>query len=293
MDLILTVAKIVAPVFLLASIGFVWVKVGFDYQIQFVTRMAMSLAVPALVFTALMNTEVSLAAMSIVSLAAIVGYGAVTLAAFLFLRLTGMEIRTYLVPLVFGNTANMGLPLSYFAFGNEGLGYGVVIFAIMAVYMFTFGVWLVSGAGSALAALKEPLVWATLLGALFLWQGWTTPAFLTNTLELVAQLAIPLMLITLGVAVARLKITGLGCAIWLSLLKAVGCVGLAWIIGRWFQLSPVAFGVLVLQFATPVAVTAYLLAEKYGADSDRVAGLVVVSALLSIATVPLTLLLLL
>ncbi len=96
-------------------------------------------------------------------------------------------LRTYLAPLIFGNTGNLGLPLALFAYGDEGLGYAVVIFAIMGVYSFTFGVWLVSGGGSPLKVIKEPLVGATLLGALFLWQGWETPMFLTNTLSLSAR----------------------------------------------------------------------------------------------------------
>jgi predicted permease len=75
----------------------------------------------------------------------------------------------------------------------------------------------------------------------------------------------------------------------LSVAKVVFCVAIAWIVGRWFNLPPVAFGVLVLQVSTPVAVTSYLLAEKYGADADSVAGLVVISTILAIVTLPLTL----
>jgi predicted permease len=36
----------------------------------------------------------------------------------------------------------------------------------------------------------------------------------------------------------------------------------------------------------PVAVTSYLLAEKYGANSEAVAGLVVISTLLTIFVTP-------
>ena len=45
-------------------------------------------------------------------------------------------------------------------------------------------------------------------------------------------------------------------------------------------------GVLVLQVATPVAVTSYMLATKYKARPDEVAGLVVVSTLLSVVAIP-------
>lgn len=284
--LFLKVAEVVAPVFLIAAIGFVWVKMGFEYRMQFVTRLAMSLAVPCLIFVSLMRTEVDPSALTTISIAELGAYGAVAAASLVLALVLRLDFRTYLAPIIFGNTGNLGLPLALFAFGDEGLGYAVVVFAVMAVLSFTFGLWLVSGGGNLLKVLHEPLLGATLLGALFLWQGWQTPAFITNTLVLVGQLAIPLMLMTLGVAVARLTPGSLKGSFWLSLAKAAICVGAAWIVGRQFALPPVAFAVLVLQVATPVAVTSYLLAEKYGADSEAVAGLVVVSTLLSVAVLP-------
>jgi len=285
-NLALTVIEIVAPVFLLAGIGFAWVKMGFEYRIQFVTRMAMTLSVPCLIFVALMKMEIDGQALAALSLATVAAYGGVTVCAAAIVWALGLHRRTYLAPLIFGNTGNIGLPLALFAYGETGLGYAVVVFAIMAVWSFTFGVYLVSGHGNPLKVLQEPMVGATLLGALFLWQGWETPLFLTNALELVGQMAIPLMLITLGVAVARLTPGGVGRAVWLSLIKLALCFEVAWIAGRLFHLDPVAFGVLVVQVSTPVAVTSYLLAEKYGADSDAVAGLVVVSTLTSVLALP-------
>ncbi|TDT73033.1 hypothetical protein BDE40_3214 [Litoreibacter halocynthiae] len=289
MNLILTVLEIVAPVFILAAIGFAWVKLGFDYRIEFVTRLAMTLSVPCLIFSALMRTEIAPDALTKVSLAAVTAYAIVTAGCFLLVKLGRMDVRTYLAPLIFGNTGNLGLPLALFAFGDEGLGYAVVIFAIMAIYSFTFGVWLVSGGGSVSKVIKEPLVGATLLGALFLVMDWETPRFLTNSIDLIGQMAIPMMLITLGVAVARLKPQGVSKAIVASLLKACICIAAAVAAGLWFGLSQTPLAVLILQVSTPVAVTSYLLSVKYEADSDAVAGLVVVSTLLSVAYIPLTL----
>lgn len=289
MNLISTILEIVAPVILLAGVGFVWIKVGFEFRVQFVTRLAMTIGVPALIFTALQKTEIDPQSLTIVSIAAIVSYLVVTLVAYALIRLAKIDVQTYLAPLIFGNTGNLGLPLAYFAFGDEGFGYALVIFAIMGILSFTFGIWLVSGGGSPIKVLKEPLVGATLLGALFLWQGWKTPVFLTNTLELMGQMAIPLMLITLGVALARLSPGSFKLPVILAISKIVFCVVIAWVVGRWFGLPPIAFGVLVLQISTPVAVTSYLLAEKYGADAASVAGLIVASTLLSIIVIPLIL----
>jgi hypothetical protein len=288
-NLTLTVLEIVAPVFLLAGIGFAWVKLGFEYRIQFVTQLAMTLSVPCLIFVSLMNTQIDPAALTALSLATVVAYGGVTLVAAAVVCGMGLNRRTYLAPLIFGNTGNLGLPLALFAFGDAGLSYAVVVFAVMAIWSFTFGIWLVAGAGSFGKVMREPLVWATLLGALFLIMDWETPKFLTNTLSLLGQMAIPMMLITLGVAVARLSPGGIGRAVVLSAMKLVICVAIAWSAGLYFGLDRVAFGVLVLQVATPVAVTSYLLAEKYGADAQSVAGLVVVSTLMSVAALPILL----
>ncbi|THD76595.1 AEC family transporter [Thalassobius vesicularis] len=289
MNLALTVLEITAPVFILAAVGFAWVKAGFEYRVEFVTRLAMTLSVPCLIFTALMKTQIDPQALTTLSVAAAAAYGLLSIVAWALVKLTRLDVRTFLAPIIFGNTGNLGLPLAMFAFGEVGLGYAVVVFAVMAIWSFTFGVWLVAGGGSLTKVVKEPLVGATLLGGLFLWQGWHTPVFLTNALQLIGQMAIPIMLITLGVAVARMTPGHVGRALWISALKLVLCFGLTWGVGVWFELDKTAFAVLVLQLSTPVAVTSYLLAEKYGADAESVAGLVVVSTLMSVAAIPLML----
>ena len=282
----LTVLEIVAPVFILAGIGFTWVKIGLEYRVEFVTRFAMMMAVPCLIFTALMKTEIEPVALSELLLAGIATYAAVCVLAFIFTRVFQLDIRTYLMPLISGNTGNLGLPLCLFAFGQAGFGYAVVVFAITNILAFTLGVWVVAGGGSYKRLFQEPLVAGTFLGLLFMWQGWETPRFLTNALELIGQMAIPMMLITLGVAVARLRSGQMSRAIWISLSKVAIGAGSAAMVGLAFGLPHEALAVLVLQLSMPVAVTSYLLAEKYGADADAVAGLVVVSTLMTIGITP-------
>ena len=171
MNLALTVLEIVAPVFLLAGLGFAWVKLGFEYRIQFVTRLAMTLAVPCLLFTALMQSQIEPAALTTLSFAALAGYILLTIAAWAMVQITGLEQRSTLPAMIIGNTGNLGLPLALFASGDQGLSYALVIFAISGIYGFTFGVWVVSGGGSLIRLIKEPMVAATILGAIFLWQG--------------------------------------------------------------------------------------------------------------------------
>lgn len=289
MNLALTVLNITAPVFILAAVGYGWVKLGFEYRVEFVTRLAMTLAVPCLIFVALMTADIDPQALGSLSLASFTAYGLVSIVFLGIIKLRKLDTSTYLAPLVFGNTGNLGLPLAMFAFGEEGLSYAVVVFAVMAILSFTIGVWVVAGGGSPIRVIKEPVVAATFLGALFLWQGWQTPIFLTNALELIGQMAIPIMLITLGVAIARLETKDMGRAVWLSAIKVVVSAGAAWTAARWFGLAPISSAVLIVQLATPVAVTSYLLAEKYGHEAQPVAGLVVASTLLCVISLPLIL----
>ncbi|MEM7088313.1 MAG: AEC family transporter [Pseudomonadota bacterium] len=289
MNLLLTVFEITAPVFLLAAVGFIWVKLGFEYRLQFVTRFAMMLAVPSLIFVALMQTEIPGSDLSRFTLATIAANLVLAVVFWVIVRLLRLERRTYLSPLIFGNTGNLGLPLCLFAFGQAGLGYAVIFLSVTALFSFTYGIYLVAGKGAFGQVVRQPMVWATLLGALFLWRDWETPLFLTNTLDLLGQMAVPMMLVTLGVAIARLTTRSLGQAVSLSLLKLAVCFALGWCVAALFDLDAVAFGVLVLQMCTPVAVTSYLLAERFEANADAVAGMVMVSTLLSVAALPLVL----
>ena len=203
MILALTVMEIVAPVFLLAGIGYVWVKIDLEYRINFVTQLAMTLSLPCLIFVSLMQTRIDPTALAALSYSAIAAYAVVSMVFLGFVRIFSLDMRTFGAPLIFGNTGNLGLPLALFAFGEIGLSYAIIVFAIMALWSYTFGIWLVAGAGSLGKVLREPLVWGTVLGALFMWQDWQTLKFKTNALSLIGQMAIPMMLITLGKAALR------------------------------------------------------------------------------------------
>jgi predicted permease len=287
----LTVLQVVAPVAALAALGFLWVRSGHDWPMDFVGRLAMGVATPALIFTALARAEVAPQAMASVALGAGLGY-LVLLGLFMGLvRVLGLDARALAVPLAFGNTGNLGLPLALFAFGETGLALAVVVFAVSLTLQFSLGLWLMSGASPG-RLLREPSLWASLAGALFLWQGWQLPGWIDTTLGLAGQMAIPLMLLMLGVALAglhpaRLPLAGGLALIRLGLCLAVG-LGIAWA----FAPDRLAFAVIVLQFATPVPVTAYLMVARLGGDGEAVAGLVLASTLLAVLSLPLALALL-
>ena len=185
----------------------------------------------------------------------------------------------------FWKYGNLGLPLCFLAFGQDGLGYAVIVFAFTSIVAFTFGLWVVSGTGSQATTQRTFSACNNIRTFIHvLWMGDTK--ILTNALDLIAQMAIPLMLITLGVAVARLKTSlaykTLGISLSKIMIGIIAGIG----VGYQFNLPYEAFAVLVIQMSMPVAVTSYLLAEKYGADSEAVAGLVVISTFLTTFITP-------
>ena len=97
--------------------------------------------------------------------------------ALVFTFIFKLNLRTFLMPLISGNTGNLGLPLVFSSVWPRWLGICRNSFCIHKYCAFTFGLWVVSGTGSLKQPLKEPLVPATILGLLFMFYGWETPKF--------------------------------------------------------------------------------------------------------------------
>ena len=285
--------EITAPVFLLAFAGWVWARLGRPFDLEFVTRLSLTFSLPCLVFATLVEAEVDPALFRDVALASLAAYVALAAVLWAGLRLARLSIPVWLAPMVFGNTGNVGLPVALFAYGQEGLALAMVVFVVMAVLSFSVGVWVVAGVGRPGEAFRQPLVYASLLGALFSVADWDVPSWALNSLSLAGQIAIPLMLLTLGVSIARLSPRDLGLPVVLSVAKLAACALAALGAAELMRIEGVARAALVLQLIMPAAVTNYLLAARYGRDPDAVAGLVVVSTLVSLAAIPVALALLL
>ena len=289
MDLIVAVLEICAPVFLLTTLGIFWAKSGNEYNIELITKLVMNLAIPCLIFIALMQTKINSETLTKIFFATSCVLIMITLTMFCVVKILQLNLRTFFAPLIFANSANLGIPICLFAFDITGFEYAIFIFSIMAVYSMTFGVWVMSGGGSPLKLIKEPLVVSVILGMLFLFNGWKTPGFLTDTIKLVGQMAIPLMLLTLGFTVGKLKSTGFLQLIFPSILKFLLCLMCALTTVFLFDLERIPAAALIIQVTMPVAVSSYMLAEKYESNPDKVAALVIVSTMLAIVYIPFTL----
>ena len=289
MAALLAVAGIVAPVFLCAGLGWLWVRAGRRYDRELITRLIMEIGAPCLVFSGLVSLQVEsrlLVTMAGASLAAMAVFG---ISGWIALRLAGLPRNTYLAPIMFGNTGNLGLPVCLFAFGEAGLALAVAFFAATAIAQYTVGISLWRGRFSFAELLRTPLAWAALLAVLVLVLRIPLPVWLPRTTELLGGFTIPLMLITLGVSLGELRLHDLPRTVALSLLRLGLGLATGFALAAWLELDGIARGVVIIECATPVAVFNYLFAERYGRSPESVASLVVFSNGLAFAVVPLLL----
>lgn len=98
MALALLVLEIVAPVFLLAGIGVVWVKSGLEYRVAFVSMLAMKLALPALIFMSLVATELTLDQIARIAVAGVVAHLVLIPVFWLLTEILKIDRPTFLAP---------------------------------------------------------------------------------------------------------------------------------------------------------------------------------------------------
>ncbi len=284
---------IVAPIFVCAGLGFAWAKTKRAWDTEFVTTLTYYIGTPCLVFATLTGTPLEAAAFSQMAGAAVVALAGFLIVSSLILLVARLPFRPYLPALIFPNAGNMGLPLCLFAFGDVGLALGIAYFTITSVSNFTLGVWISSGSGSPGMLLRTPLIYAVLAALAFMTWEVEVPRWLGNTTHLVGGLTIPLILITLGVSLAQLKVANATRAVVFSLLRLGMGIAVGMAVASLFGLEGMERGIMILQSSMPVAVFNYLFAQRYDNSPADVAGMVVVSTTLSFATLPLLLLLVL
>lgn len=281
---------VMAPVFVGASLGFVWIRMGHAYPVEFVTKLVFNIGTPALILASLSGAEVdagSFGRTMLGTLLVLVGMGVLTFAVAPLLR---KDWRVILSPMMYPNTGNMGLPVMLYAFGSAGFAFAIAVMVTVSLVQFTFGTLVSSRSGRPFRTLaKTPNIYAILIALTILLTETSLPLWLDNTLDLMSGFTVPLMLITLGVSLGSIQVRSLRAGVGFSLLRTLSAVVLASAIGFLLDLPPLAHSILVLQMSMPIAVFNYLFAQRAKREPQYVASLVFCSTLLSFIYLPLLL----
>ncbi|MDX1346350.1 MAG: AEC family transporter, partial [Sedimenticolaceae bacterium] len=203
-----TLFSIIFPVFAVSSLGYLYARWRHT-ELGDANRINMELFIPALIFSVMSDRSfdvtdygsLALAAALVVLLPGLVGWPVA--------KLMGVQQKTFVPPLMFNNSGNMGLPLAVFAFGEDALPVAMVLFMVENTLHFTVGNWMLIGRLLPIQLLKSPMLWATFLGITFNILDLSLPKPVSDSISLVGQIAIPLMYFALGV-----RMTGVDLADW-------------------------------------------------------------------------------
>ena len=289
MEIYFKLIEVLFPVFFVVGIGYYLGKKKPDFDNSFITTFASNVGTPAMVIYSITSTGITFEQYTsyfIYYLIAIAGFG-LTGIIILYLLKTKDIIRE-LPPLTMPNTGNMGLPICLFAYGSQGLGVSAAISALIILCHFTLGVFLADRKFSLNVILKSPPFYAIMIAILLLYYDLELPGFVENTTFLLMYATIFLILMSLGIALTRLKVFSLNKAIFSSIGRVIIGPIIGYLLIQYFNLEGFAAGVLLIQCSMPSAVLNYLVASIYSPKRivDSVASTIVVSTLMSFITIP-------
>ena len=288
MDIYIKLFEVLFPVFFVIGVGYYLGKKDPKINTKFITDFAGNIGTPAMIFYTITTTGVTLSVFIeyfVYSIIVIAGFALVGL---FFLFLLKKDLISELPPLILPNTGNMGIPICLFAYGMEVLGVASAIASVIILFHFTIGVFLAKKEFSFELVFKNVPTYAILISILFLYLNLEVPKFIENTTFLLTYATIFLVLMSLGVALTRLKVKSWKDAIILGLVRVIAGPIIGFTVIIYFNLSGFAAGVLLIQSSMPSAVLTYLVGSMYSSKKvvDTVSSVIVTSTLMSFITIP-------
>ena len=289
MEIYIKLFEVLFPVFFVIGIGYFLGKKNPKIDTTFITNFAANIGTPAMIIYAVTSTGITFDIFKNYFwyyLLAIIAFAIVGIPTLFFLKTK--DIIRELPPLILPNTGNMGVPICLFAYGTEGLGVSASITSIIILFHFTVGVFLADRKFNLNVILKNPPFYAIILSAFVLYNDITLPTVIINTTEWLMFATIFLILMSLGIALIRLKVFSFYKAIVASLTRMIFGPIIGLLLIYYFNLDGFAAGVLLIQCSMPSAVLNYLVASIYSPKKiiDSVASTIVVSTLMSFITIP-------
>ena len=288
MEIYLKLFEVIFPVFFVVGIGYFLGKKNPKIDTSFITQFGANIGSPAIVLYSVTTTGLTFSVFSeyfFYYFLAIIGFSIIGIIFLIFLK---KDIIMELPPFILPNTGNMGLPICLFAYGNEGLGVAGAISSLIILFHFTVGVFLASKRFNFEIILKSPAFYSVLVSVLILYFQIPVPNFVVNTTMLLTYATIFLILMSLGIALTRLRVFSFNKA----LISSIARVILGPIVGLFliylFNLNGIAAGVLLIQCSMPSAILNYLVGSMYSPKAviDSIASTIVVSTILSFITIP-------
>jgi predicted permease len=285
MDMLLRIAQVIVPVFLIVAVGFFYGRWR-QPDLSTFNRIVLDVMTPVLVYTALAGKEFQLAQQAPLLLggaALILATGAV---AWVLARVSQTSARTLVPVVMFTNCGNMGLPLALLAYGPPGFAAMVALFSISNVIHFSLGARITNAHARTRDLLLSPLMIASVLGFASAATGLRPPDMIFTGMRMLGEPMLPLMLFSLGVRLTQLRREDLPRGLLGAFARPVIGLAVALPLCALLGLDGFARGQLLLFAALPPAVMQFMLAERYRQEPERVAAMILLGNALAVVFVP-------
>jgi predicted permease len=286
--LIIRLFGIIFPVFAIVAVGYLYSRWR-QPDMTAANHINMTVLLPALIFHVLSGKDFQLAEygwLALGGIAVVLGSG---LLALLAAKAARLSFKTFVPPMMFTNSGNIGLPLAVFAFGEAALPAAVVLFLVENGLHFTLGTWLMDHRAPLHKVLRQPIVAATLIGIAFSLFRWDVPTPVRETVNLLGQASIPLLLFALGTRLTRIDFSEWRIGVLGAILCPLTGVVMVLLARPFLELTPLQTSLLLVFGALPPAVLNYLVAEQYRQEPGKVASIVLIGNLAGFISLPIAL----
>lgn len=286
--MILRITAILFPIFAIVALGY-WYGRRHDPEMAVANRLNMDIFVPALVFAALAGRTFAPAEYLPLATGAFVVLAGCGLLAWPAARLLGLPWKTFVPPMMFNNSGNIGIPLAVLAWGEAALPAAVILFMVGNLLHFSLGARMLDANARLLTLWRIPAVAATAAGLAVSLLGLQVWGPLLSALQMLGDIAIPLLLFALGVRMKNIRFTDLGAPLVGAFLRPALGVAIAWSAAQLLGLGARDTAMLIVFGALPPAVLNFLFAERYRQEPERVASIVLLGNLAAVLVLPLVL----
>ena len=288
MELYLKLIDVLFPVFFVIGIGYYLGKKDPKFNTDFITNFAGNIGTPAMIFYTITSTGVTLSVFIEYFIYALIIIGGFSIVGVIFLFILKKDVVSELPPLILPNTGNMGVPICLFAYGTAGLGVASAIASVIILLHFTIGVLLAKKSFSFKILIKNMPIYGIIAAVIVLYYEWSVPGYIENTTFLLTYATIFLVLMSLGIALSRLKVVSWTHASILGAVRVIVGPIIGYTLIKMLNLSGFAAGVLLIQSCMPSAVLTYLVGSMYSEKKvvDSIASVIVASTIMSFITVP-------
>ena len=278
----------VFPLVAIVTVGFLYAR-KFKPDMSVANQLNIDVFTPALIFAVLSAESFDLILyqdLAIGAAAIVLGSGLLLLP---LCRLISVHPKTFIPPMMFSNSGNLGIPLIILAFGEQALPAAVVLFLVENVLHFTVGIYILDHRTKLYNLLKMPMIVATVLGLIWSSFDLYLPKAAHTFIEMLGQIAIPLMLFSLGVRMLSVDFSNWKVGTLGAVLCPISGIAIALLVHQFMPLTETQFAYLVVFGALPPAVLNYMIAERYKQEPQQVASIVLLGNIGSLLFIPATL----